>query len=339
MLAAGTFLPETTWQEICYGARVIGATPLDELAAELADRAVALAQAARTAANDRPPPRLGVQDRRALRDRFIYDLLRSQAGDEADLFRQSEIMGMDLRRPRAVILLDRGAAAGVDDAEALIDRVVQFFHLPSDTICGYIGNGEVVILKASSTADLGPWANPNDRGAATGGASWANLPALKRAAGELADRLRADTRSPLEVGVGRYHPGLRGLGLSYRDARTALLVGHQYVPDRSVHALDELGVGAWVGVLDERTRMDLAARLIAPLDGCVDLLQTIEVFFAENSVSSAVATRLAIHRNTLAYRLERVRQLTGLDPHRLDDAIQLRLAMLIRQRPVPVHNT
>jgi carbohydrate diacid regulator len=306
---------------------------VDELAADLADRAYALARAATRAARMPHDLRLGLAEQYEARDRFIYDLLVTRDGEDADLFRRAEIMAMDLGRPRAVILVDRGPRAGRDLAEGVIRKVVQFFHLPSDTICGYIGDGEVAILKASSTADLEPWARPTDL-SAPGVGSWANLAALKRAAAELAVflNLQRDSGGSLNVAVGRYHSGLRGLGLSYRDAYTALSLGRRYLPGRSVYALDELGLGAWVGPVDEDTRTDLAYRLVAPIAGCPELLDTLDAFFAENGSPLAAASRLSIHRNTLSYRLDRIHRLTGLDPHRFDDAVQLRLAMLLRRR-------
>ena len=265
-----------------------------------------------------------------LRDRFIFDLLLGSAPDEAATIRQAEILGMDLRRPRSVLLLDLSPPPRTparDWGEAVIRGIVRFFHLPSDTICGYLGGHEVAVLKASSTSDLAPWACSRlDRDPP---ACWANLAALKRAAAELAEHLRRDLRTRVDLGVGRYQPGLSGLSHSYQDARAALSLGRRYLPGKTVYALDELGLAAWVGIIDEPTRLDLASLLVGPLDGRADLVETLEVFFHENG-SAASATRLAIHRNTLAYRLDRVVQLTGLDPRRLDDAVQLRLALLLR---------
>jgi carbohydrate diacid regulator len=266
-----------------------------------------------------------------LRDRFIYDLLLGTPPEEAATIRQAEILGMDLRRPRAVLLLDvKGqiSTPAREWGEAVIRGIVRFFHLPSDTICGYLGSHEVAVLKASSTADLAPWACPHldpDQPA-----SWANLAALKRAAAELAAHLSRDLRTRVDLGVGRYHPGLSGLSRSYQDARAALSLGRRYLPARSVYALDELGLAAWVGIVDEPTRIDLASLLVGPLDARADLLETLDVFFHENGSAASSATRLTIHRNTLAYRLDRVLQLTGLDPRRFDDAVQLRLALLLR---------
>jgi carbohydrate diacid regulator len=268
---------------------------------------------------------------RELRDRFVYDLLLGTQPDEAGTLRQAEILGMDLRRPRAVLLLDitpPTTTPARDWGEAVIRGIVRFFHLPSDTICGYLGGHEVAVLKASSTGDLAPWACRHLDPQAP--ASWANLAALKRAAAELAAHLSRDLRTRVDLGVGRYHPGLWGLSHSYQDARAALSLGRRYLPERAVYALDELGLAAWVGIVDEPTRLDLALRLVGPLDARADLLETLEVFFQENGSPASSAARLAIHRNTLAYRLDRVLQLTGLDPRRFDDAVQLRLALLLR---------
>jgi DNA-binding PucR family transcriptional regulator len=58
-----------------------------------------------------------------------------------------------------------------------------------------------------------------------------------------------------------------------------------------------------------------------------DLVRTIEVFFATNANASETADRLFLHRNSIPYRLERVRELTGLDlrDHRARLALQLGL--------------
>ena len=69
-------------------------------------------------------------------------------------------------------------------------------------------------------------------------------------------------------------------------------------------------------------------RLVEPLEGYdrdrnSDLVRTLSVFFASGSNVSRAADGLLLHRNSMNYRLERVRELTGLD-YRDDRA---RLAM------------
>jgi carbohydrate diacid regulator len=54
------------------------------------------------------------------------------------------------------------------------------------------------------------------------------------------------------------------------------------------------------------------------------------MFFEENCSPSLSSRRLSIHRNTLSYRLDKITSLTGLDPRQFDQAVQIRLALLLR---------
>lgn len=287
-----------------------------------------------------------------LKNKFIYDLLHGLIDDEATVLRQAKLLGLDLSPPRAVILIDAaeyilGSSVGAGTqaprqqhkqetveaqvrrrAQLVIGSVVGFFHLPNDTICAYIGDGEVAVLKASDTKNLGSWADCED--VAESSSSWANLTALKRAAEALLVRLRGDTGAAINIGIGRYHPGIRGLARSYQDARAALSLGCRFHDRNQVHCLNQLGIAALIGVSDEQTKIELATYLLSPLDHEPELLATLDAFFALDLSPSSTASRLSIHRNTLSYRLEKITSLTGLDPRRFDDAVQIRLALLLR---------
>ncbi len=272
-----------------------------------------------------------------LKNKFIHDLLHGSIANEADIMRQGQILGMDLTKARAVILIDAAgyisASANTDtrvcqQAQFIINSIVSFFHLPKDTICAYIGDGEVAVLKASSTPDLVAWADREDK-ASQSNPSWANLVALKRASSALLTRLRCDTKASISIGIGRHHPGIQGLAKSYQDARTALSLGRRLQGANQVYCLDQLGIAAFVGISDESTKIELATHLLSPLDQEPDLLETLDAFFVENCCPSSTAKRLSIHRNTLSYRLDKIASLTGLDPRRFDDAMQIRLALLL----------
>jgi len=65
-----------------------------------------------------------------------------------------------------------------------------------------------------------------------------------------------------------------------------------------------------------------------------DLVRTLRVFFASGANVSRAADRLLLHRNSMNYRLERVRELTGLDyrDHRAGLAMQLGLLAIEWER-------
>jgi carbohydrate diacid regulator len=282
-----------------------------------------------------------------LKDKFIYDLLHGLIDEETTLIHYSKILGIDLSPPRAVILVSAADSILSNDisyqiqhesieveirrwANVVIQSVVSFFHLPNDSICAYIGNGEVAVLKASDTKNLSGWANRRDLPEQCS-SSWSNLTALKRAARALLTYLQEQTGMSLNVSVGRYHPGIRGLAQSYQDARAALSLGCRFCDRNKVHCLDELGIAAFIGIRDEQTKIELAANLLSPLNHESELLTTLDTFFAENCCSSSTASRLSIHRNTLSYRLDKINLLTGLNPRNFDDAVQIRLALLLRK--------
>lgn len=275
-----------------------------------------------------------------LKNQLIQDLLRGQI-NSVTLSRAKQL-GVDLTQPRAVILIDASEyilkGDGTDEqdlkvsqqrAQTVIKSIVSFFHLPNDTICADLGAGNVCVLKASNTKNLDPWATCSDV-AEELGASWANLSALKRAADALLSRLRSDTGTSISLGIGRYHPGFQGLARSYEDARVALSLGSRFQGGNRVHCLGEMGIAAFIGIADEETKIDLAKYLLSPLDQETELLATLDTFFSEDCCPSSTARRLSIHRNTLSYRLDKIASLTGLEPRKFDDAVQMRLSLLLR---------
>jgi carbohydrate diacid regulator len=279
-----------------------------------------------------------------LKNQLIYDLLLNRVRDESVILERAKHLGIDLNPPRAVILIDaadfilKHSESGSEElikasqqhrSKTIINSIVNFFHLPNDTICAYLDQGRIAVLKASDSKNLDHWADGTDVSGGLG-SSWANLAALRRAADALLQRLCGDTQTVINIGIGRYHPGIRGLAQSYEDARAAISLGSRFKGHNRVHCLGELGIAAFVGVADEGTKIDLAKYLLSPLDHEPELLTTLDVFFGENCCPSSAAKRLSIHRNTLGYRLDKIMSLTGLDPRRFDDATQMRLSLLLR---------
>lgn len=59
-----------------------------------------------------------------------------------------------------------------------------------------------------------------------------------------------------------------------------------------------------------------------------DLVRTLRTYFAAGANASEAADRLYLHRNSMAYRLERIGQLTGLDLKDHHAALALQLGLL-----------
>ena len=55
------------------------------------------------------------------------------------------------------------------------------------------------------------------------------------------------------------------------------------------------------------------------------------VFFENNLNVSETSRKLFVHRNTLVYRLEKIKKITGLDLREFEDAIVFKVALMVKK--------
>ena len=58
-----------------------------------------------------------------------------------------------------------------------------------------------------------------------------------------------------------------------------------------------------------------------------DLMGTLEAYLANDCNTNQTATAIHAHRHTVGYRLDRIRELSGLDPSRSEDRERLGLGL------------
>src|SRR6266480_2020711 len=149
---------------------------------------------------------------------------------------------------------------------------------------------------------------------------------LQEEAGQRSGQLRARVRA----GIGGYHPGLHGIARSYLEAQQAIETGRKLRPDTIVHDHDEVIpqlVLAQNPQLAERFVAHSLGRLLDPkLRNREQLLETLEAYLARGSVKEA-ASALGLHRHTVLYRLEKLKDLLGGDLDIPANRLRLQLAL------------
>lgn len=140
-------------------------------------------------------------------------------------------------------------------------------------------------------------------------------------------------RARIRGGLGSYHPGLRGISRSYLEAQQALELGRKLRPDAAVHDHDEVApflVLAQNPLTSERYVERVLGRLLDDERGHDLLLETLEAYLARGSVKDAAAA-LHLHRHTVLYRLDKVRELLGRDIDSPAARFRLHLALDLRR--------
>lgn len=134
------------------------------------------------------------------------------------------------------------------------------------------------------------------------------------------------------IGVGQYYPGLTGLRKSYEDAKVALSIGKKvWGKGQSYHIVD---VGMFVMLSSEvsfERKCELAMQILGPVFSDKDIYRTVSAFLENDMNLSDTARKMHLHRNTLIYRLDKVKKTIGLDPRKFSDAVQIKLGLLLHK--------
>ncbi|MBQ7992515.1 MAG: helix-turn-helix domain-containing protein [Solobacterium sp.] len=140
------------------------------------------------------------------------------------------------------------------------------------------------------------------------------------------ERIRQMCELPASVAAGSLH-SLNHIHRSYTDAQLALNSAAGAYTE-----FDSLGIELLFSGLSGYVRERFLARTLSKLDQAdLDLLS---VYFENNLSLKQTSEELFIHKNTLQYRLERIRKVSGLDPRNVNDAAVLIAALKLKNTMV-----
>ena len=156
----------------------------------------------------------------------------------------------------------------------------------------------------------------------------------ERLARAIVDTLSGEFFTQAYVGIGTVVDNVKDLAKSFKEAQIALEVGKVFDNEKVIVSYDSLGIARLIYQLPT-TLCDTFLREVFKR-GSIDSLDhetmfTIQRFFENNLNVSETARKLFIHRNTLVYRLDKIRKLTGLDLREFDHAIVFKIAMMVKK--------
>ncbi|QGQ94855.1 hypothetical protein EHS13_08190 [Paenibacillus psychroresistens] len=131
---------------------------------------------------------------------------------------------------------------------------------------------------------------------------------------------------PFRVGCSLETQTMEGIASSFHEAELALKLGAKHEIMSSYAGLEPISI---VHLSDSEIKNRFAERIMALLSQTA--LETLRVFFDSNMNIQKAADELFIHKNTLQYRLKRIKESTGYDPQTFQDAASLQIAIWIIQ--------
>jgi len=257
-----------------------------------------------------------------LRERALRDLIENVAsydsrnGNEEFIMMQAKELGFNLSRCRAAIVIEMKKWSN-EAAESAFQRMLRetktSFSNPRNVICPQENYRVTILLSPSSEKDPGKI-----------------YEAAETLSKDFLDSIK-DKGIYADVSIGFPAFDLQGLTRSLISARNSLRLAKQLGVKGMIRSEKFTGESL-LDSLPSGSREDYVSMTLKGLDSRNDYEEMKETFLAwcESPFASGnVADKLSMHRNSLQYRLKKIRSLTGKDPWNFKDAFELWAAFVI----------
>lgn len=130
----------------------------------------------------------------------------------------------------------------------------------------------------------------------------------------------------IKVGI-----GLSGhnISVSMNQAFKALHIGKHLQKDKSIYLYKDLCFISMLANIKEDYNLKKVVKILKSEGNQADLLNTLIAYVYNNGEMQTTAQALHVHRNTLNYRLERIKEVSGKDPRNFIELFELFTAYVV----------
>ena len=162
----------------------------------------------------------------------------------------------------------------------------------------------------------------------------AEITDVEKYAASLLEKSAEEYGAKVLIGISTMVEGLKDLAKAYKEARISIEVGKVFDIEKPIMSYESLGIGRliyqlpitlceiFLGEVFKKGALETLDR---------ETLMTVQAFFENNLNVSETSRKLFVHRNTLVYRLEKIRKLTGLDLREFENAVTFKVALMVKK--------
>ncbi|KGK86498.1 sugar diacid utilization regulator [Desulfosporosinus sp. HMP52] len=271
--------------------------------------------------------------------KFQNDLLENLiTGNTAlnNTLERAALIGWDLTKPYTIVLFDIDNIDGILANTKESPDKMYLQGLKSDVV-SIITNAvrkhtKNFILGTKNDAIILLWPSPEVYNCL--------LDQIKKTGKEIQEQIKKKVKSvSVAIGIGDVALKVDEIPRSFKEARDAITFGRMIQGQHVIEAFSELGVFRILCKFAERNELHsfVPKQLLVLMEhdkiNEADLLKTLEIFLDCNGNASKAAKKLFIHYKTILYRLERIKEITGMDletnEHRLEIEMGLKIIRLL----------
>lgn len=225
-----------------------------------------------------------------------------------DIYNRAKKLHIDLQKPRVVILLE----TQLGKENFAMDYLRSIFSPQTGDFVTAVDENNLIVIKQVE--------------------NFKDYDTVIETAENIVAIMNTEAMINVKLAYGTIVDELKDVSKSYKEAKMALDVGKIFYAEKDVVAYNTLGIGRLIYQLP----VSLCQMFIEEIFGTdipeeldEETLTTINMFLENNLNVSETARKLYVHRNTLLYRLEKLEKLTGLDIRVFDDALTIKIALMV----------
>ncbi|MFT7053889.1 MAG: carbohydrate diacid regulator [Psychromonas sp.] len=197
-----------------------------------------------------------------------------------------------------------------------IRRVVELLEHPyRDNLVAVLSMNEIVVLKPA-TFYQGEWNSDEE----------------SKRIDQLLIRLKQYEITNIDIALGHYFTGEQQVPLSFQSAQLTLQAGLK--TDSNKHLYDALRLPVLLSPLSNSWQAEQICKAFITLqsdDKNGQLVKTLQALFLYHHSLSECAKHLFIHRNTLRYRIQKIKKITKIDPENIEGLLELYIGFQLQK--------
>ena len=137
----------------------------------------------------------------------------------------------------------------------------------------------------------------------------------------------------IKAGVGNTAADISGIRNSYLEGCKALILGNRYHSQENVYIYSKQTLERIVDCIPTEKKKEIRDQFFSNENSgklSDEMMETVRIFFRNDLNLTAASRQLFIHRNTLNYRLDKIKKECGLDLRLFQDAVVFRIVSEIQ---------
>ncbi len=243
-----------------------------------------------------------------MNEESFYQSILTEKSITPEMYKKAGELNVKTKQARLVYMVELSS----DVTETVKELLQNLFSETEDDFVTAVDEKNLFLIKAVAKSEKGEAFDSNAR--------------------QIVSTLNTELMIKARVTYGTVAKELSEVHRSYKEAKVAMEVAKIFYADRTVADYSSLGIGRLIHQLPQ----NLCEVFIAEVFGDNKILELeeeeltiIDKFFENNLNVSETARELALHRNTLVYRLEKLQKYIGLDIRKFDDAMTFKIAMMV----------